>query len=580
MQRTFWPLLSLALLATSACADQPTTSALPSSAAAAPLLGLDSPDRIPGKYVVVFKDHVRDVRGTAAHLAAGPGVRLERVFTHALKGFSAALPEQAVQALRQNPNVAYVEAEYILQLAQNPSVQASPGWALDRIDQRDRDLDGSYRYYETGSGVTIYIVDTGVNTAHPEFAGRIQTIFDGNGGNGDDCHGHGTSVASLAAGATYGVARQAQIKNLKVSSGCTGSVPSGYLISAVDAITARTERPAVVNISIVKQPAAVQSEVGSPSAVDNAVQNSISAGITYVVGAGNDGAPACDVTPARIQAAITVSAVDTSDARPSWANHGSCVDLFAPGVNVPAADRHNSLGGTSVNGTSFASPLVAGIAALYLQVNPTATPAQVSSAITSGATRWHVITGGLNGAPQLMAFSRLVRTRRMTFQAYILERVRTSPTTYLLRGHYLSEGSWNSTGGYFSVDASGTQTDIPSTSMDVTDRNGGALVAGDTVNIANQWSYNVHVASWNLRGDRTTVTDGSDLFTIQVVSRASGAPLPTGTGAIGTGTEVAFRTFNGCYVNYESNFSVSAIGSFGGECYPGYNGDYLVWKVR
>ena len=387
--------LLLIALAVAACrqdADAPLGPAAPQ----APVLALQpGAERVPGQYIVVFHDDVRDVPGLARRMAAAHGGTIRYVYEHALKGFSLQLPDAAIHALARNPAVKYVEPNQRMYLA---ATQSSPPWGLDRVDQRDRPLNGAYNYTYTGSGVRAYIIDTGVRISHGDFGGRASNGWDfiENDGVAQDCHGHGTHVAGTVGGATYGVAKGVSIVALRVFD-CAGSTYNDAVTKAVDWVRYNAVKPAVANMSL-RGPAS--------TTLDNAVRSAISAGVVFVVAAGNDSQPACNVSPARVGEAITVGASDINDREASFSNYGSCVDLFAPGVNVQSASHANDTDGRPDSGTSMASPHVAGAAALYLQYQSAATPAQVQTAIINGASTGKItFASGHSGTPNRLLFT-------------------------------------------------------------------------------------------------------------------------------------------------------------------------------
>lgn len=273
-----------------------------------------------------------------------------------------------------------------------------PSWGLDRIDQRTLPLDGDYDYGSIASLVTVYVVDSGIRKTHHDFGGRVTAgpDFISPGGSADDCYGHGTHVAATIGGTYYGVAKGVRLVPLRVFD-CTGYGPDDRLVTAVEWITAHAARPAVVNMSL-------RADAYPDPALDSAIRRSIAAGITYVVAAGNDHKDACGVAPADVGEAITVGSVDGSDTRAAESNYGRCVDLFAPGVEIPSAGIGDDSSIVSMSGTSMATAHVSGIAALYLQRNPKASPAEVEKVLLDRATRGVVSDAG-PGSPNALVYS-------------------------------------------------------------------------------------------------------------------------------------------------------------------------------
>jgi subtilisin family serine protease len=271
-------------------------------------------------------------------------------------------------------------------------------WALDRLTQRALPLDGAATFTGSGAGVTIYVIDTGIRASHAEYAGRVvmgPDFIDGGTTKGD-CNGHGTKVASDAAGLTMGTARQSTIVAVRVLD-CNGSGSSVTVVQGIDWVISRVQAnpgAAVINMSLGVN--------GVCLPVNQAALRATQAGITVVAAAGNSNANACNFSPAGAPTAVTVGATDVTDTRASFSNWGSCVDVYAPGANVDGADHASDAAYAAWSGTSAASPYVAGLAALYLEQYPTATPAQVSSALVAGATPG--VVKGTNVTPNRLAY--------------------------------------------------------------------------------------------------------------------------------------------------------------------------------
>ncbi|GAA3913176.1 hypothetical protein GCM10022244_23900 [Streptomyces gulbargensis] len=346
---------------------------------------------VENSWIVVLKD--------GSTRAADLGVTPKHEYRTALKGFSATLSKARAAALAADPRVAYVEQNTTVRIA---DTQNGATWGLDRIDQRDLPLSTTYTYDTTASNVTAYVIDTGIRTSHGEFGGRATVGTDtvGDGQNGQDCQGHGTHVAGTVGGAKYGVAKGAKLVAVRVLN-CSGSGTTAGVIAGVDWVTAHAVKPAVANMSL---------GGGANASLDDAVKRSIASGVTYAVAAGNGNilgwpANACNYSPARVPEAITVGATDSADKRASFSNYGTCVDLFAPGVSVTSAWKDNDTATSTISGTSMAAPHTAGVAALYLAAHPTATPAQVSSALAANATAGKV-QDPRTGSPNRLLYSR------------------------------------------------------------------------------------------------------------------------------------------------------------------------------
>ncbi|MET7426665.1 S8 family serine peptidase [Dactylosporangium sp. NPDC005555] len=351
------------------------------------------PGTIRDRYIVVLKDTVAaaDTASNASRLADRFGGQVQRSFGSTLKGFSARLTERGAKRLAANPLVDYVQQDRTVELAAG---QSGAPWGLDRIDQASLPLNGTYSYTGGAAGVTAYVLDTGVRLTHSEFGGRARSGYDfvDNDTDASDCHGHGTHVAGTIGGSTYGVAKSVNIVSVRVLD-CNGSGSYSGIIAGIDWVTANARKPAVVNMSL----------GGSASpALDQAVRTSIASGVTYAIAAGNENVDACDISPARTSEAITVGATDAGDNRASFSNYGACVDVFAPGVAITSASNSGDHGSAIMSGTSMASPHVAGAAALYLSANPSASPAQVQSALLTTSVAGVVANPGTGSPNRLL----------------------------------------------------------------------------------------------------------------------------------------------------------------------------------
>jgi subtilisin family serine protease len=316
MRKLMSTALAALVLLVGACADgtTPAEVAVPSAADAA---ARDGPQD--ASVIIVFRDGVTDVPGLARQLVAQSGGELGFTYTAAVRGFSARIPATALAGLQRHPSIALIEPDQVMSIS---ATQSNATWGLDRIDQRDLPLNGTYVYNADGSGVRSYIIDTGIRTSHNEFGGRASSGYTAiNDGRGtDDCNGHGTHVAGTVGGATYGVAKNTALVAVRVLN-CRGSGTTSGVIAGVDWVTANHVKPAVANMSL---------GGGASSTLDNAVGNAVAAGVTFVVAAGNSNANACNYSPARVASAVTVGATTSSDARASYSNFGSCLDIFAP----------------------------------------------------------------------------------------------------------------------------------------------------------------------------------------------------------------------------------------------------------
>lgn len=385
-------------------------------------------ETIPNQYIVVFKDQVDHAREKGVLKQTGESIRaaserlieladmndyvvnekstgqpksvknrLFRHYEHVLNGFSAELTTTAAKMISTMPEVDYVVPNNVVTAS---VVQApTPSWGLDRIDEVALPLDGAFEYHADGNGVTAYIVDTGLRDTHAEFTGRVGSGFDtiDNDNTPQDCHGHGTHVAGTVLGTAFGVAKKATVVSVRVL-GCNGVGSSASTIAGLNWIASNLRLPAVVNMSLLG---------GADAAIDQAVNNLVNLGVTVIVAAGNTNQDACNFSPARVPAAITVASTDVTDSRSvAFSNFGACIDVFAPGSSITSAWINSDTATLTISGTSMASPHVAGVAAMFLSTSPDASPAQTTVVITGSAVP-NVVQNAGAGSPNLLLSSQI-----------------------------------------------------------------------------------------------------------------------------------------------------------------------------
>lgn len=376
----------------------------------AQLYAVNPAKAIKDQYIVVFNTpaviNLNDPNGVSAYassmgarLANEHGIEVRQNFGNSLNGVLVKANAAQIQSLLKDPNIKYVEQDQRVSI--EPMVEAAGDqggatWGLDRIDQRDLPLNSNYHYDYDGSGVTAFVIDTGVRNTHNEFGGRASSGYDfiDNDNDSSDCNGHGTHVAGTIGGSTYGVAKNVNIVGVRVLN-CSGSGTNSGVISGINWVKNNAQGPSVANMSL---------GGGASQALDDAVNAAVAAGISFVVAAGNDNSNACNYSPARAANAVTVGSTTSTDSRSSFSNYGTCLDIYAPGSSITSAWYNSNSATNTISGTSMASPHVAGVAALYLAENPALSPTQLTNLLVSRASSGKV-GDAKTGSPNKLLYS-------------------------------------------------------------------------------------------------------------------------------------------------------------------------------
>ncbi|WP_162830084.1 S8 family serine peptidase [Amycolatopsis palatopharyngis] len=398
-ERHLWRRLPAAAVLVTTAVAMAAASTGPAIAAAPEGDVVQTAEHVDGSYIVVLKEGMQAtanasaIEQASASLAARYGGSLNDTYTATIHGFSVrGLSEQDAGRLAADPSVRTVYEDGITRgigSQQNP-----PSYGMDRVDQRSSSLDQTYNYSNSASDVTAYVIDTGIAPSNPEWEGRASYGYDfiDDDREAQDCHGHGSHTAGTIGSKSYGLAKQVDIVAVRAL-GCDNAGPDSATVSAMEWVAENGTKPAVVNMSLGMYDVGVG---------DEQVKSLVDQGFVVVVAAGNSSADACGTSPARVPEAITVAATDRRDNRSSFSNYGSCVDLFAPGSNITSTGINS--GSSTMSGTSMASPHVAGAAAMYLQTDPSATPAKVAQELASNATDGVVGNPG-SGSPNLLLYT-------------------------------------------------------------------------------------------------------------------------------------------------------------------------------
>jgi subtilisin family serine protease len=342
---------------------------------------------VAGEYIVTTRP------GKARELGAKAGGSLLHVYEHAMHGFAARLTDAQLHALQRDRDVLAIDPNQRVGL---DSVQTpTPNWGVDRIDQRNLPLNSSYSYVNTGRTVTLYVIDTGINVSHPNFGGRAAVAFDALGGTGLDCNGHGTHIAGIAGSTTYGVAKEVQLRAVRVLD-CNGTGTFANIIAGVNWVQVNSPGPSVALMAL----------GGTKSASLDAAVNSLAAsGVFVTVSGGSSAADACNFSPQGASGAFGVIRSTQTDTSPTSNNFGPCVKMHAPGTSITSTWL--GTGTMTLSGTAMAAAHAAGVAAMFKQaVNDV--PSTVVSAFLLGVATQGVLTGVHPQSPNLLLHTNLI----------------------------------------------------------------------------------------------------------------------------------------------------------------------------